>query len=454
MKNVSVFGLGKVGLTLVSCLGKAGLRVIGVDVNPDIVKSINNGTIRMPEPGVTERLQALARGQVTATRDAAEAVRNSDLSFVIVPTPSNMLSGFSNRYVINVCEQIGRAVREKQTEHTVSVVSTMLPGSSDAQIIPLLERTAGRKMGDGLGYCYNPSFIAIGEVVKGLEQPDYLLVGEATRQSGDVVIEAHRAMLQNDAPMERMRPIEAEIAKIASNTHETMRVTFANMLLSLCAEVPGANVDRITQALAHRMGRRFFKGAVPYGGPCWPRDNQALSAFMDAIGAPSQLPRTIDLCNAEHGRYVLRKILEIAAPGSKVGIIGLAYKPGTSMIERSYSVELLNWLLAEGRKVTVWDPQAMDEVRGAVGDAVTYCADSSDCLAQSDVVVVALPLPALQEIRWQAAENATVIDCWRVMPAEARATVGRYIPLGVGEERDIGEWLQHVAGKRFDLLSN
>src|SRR5438876_221453 len=125
---------------------------------------------------------------------------------------------------------------------------------------------------------------------------------------------------------------------IASNTHETMRVSFANMLFSICAEVPGANVHKVTGALVHRMGRRFFKGAVPYGAPCWPRDNQALSAFMDMIGAPSQLPRTVDTANADHGRYVLRKILALAPPGARVGIIGLAYKPGTQHIDCSYSI--------------------------------------------------------------------------------------------------------------------
>ena len=127
-----------------------------------------------------------------------------------------------------------------------------------------------------------------------------------------------------------------------------MRVSFANMLFSLCAEVPGADVDKITGALSYRMGQRFFKGAVPYGGPCWPRDNRALAVFMDAVGVPSLMPRTIDQINAEHGQYLLRKVLSETQPGEAVGLLGLSYKPGTPVIERSFGIDLAGWLAAEG----------------------------------------------------------------------------------------------------------
>src|SRR5205814_6118302 len=178
------------------------------------------------------------------------------------------------------------------------------------------------------------------------------------------------SVVNTNSPIARMRPVEAEIAKIASNTHETMRVSFANMLLSICSEVPGADVDRITEALAHRMGRRFFKGAIPYGGPCWPRDNQAFSEFIDAVRAVSTLPRAVDTFNGEHGRYVLRKILEVSDAGQTVGILGLGYKPGTPVIDRSFAVDLAGWLLREGREIIGWDPMAMDEVRRVLGDRI------------------------------------------------------------------------------------
>jgi UDPglucose 6-dehydrogenase len=454
-KGISVFGLGKVGLTLTACLARAGHQVVGVDVNAKVVGSFNDGSIDINETGVLERLGDAKKGQVTATTDAAEAVARTDLSFVIVPTASNTLGGFSNRHVLSACRTIGNALRGQKHDHIVAVVSTMMPGSSSSQIIPLLERESKRRIGDGLGYAYNPSFIALGEIVKGIEQPDYLLVGQTEAATGDRVIEVHRTMTAGNAPpIARMTPVEAEIAKIASNTHETMRVSFANMLLSICAEVPGANVDRITEALSHRMGKRFFKGALPYGGPCWPRDNQALSAFMDMIGAPSALPRTVDTANADHGRYVLRKILALAPPGAKVGIIGLAYKPGTPHIDCSYSIDLVRWLRSEHRTVNVWDPEAMGLAKQALDNAASFCASAEECLSNSEVVVIALPLTALNKVDWSKGSKATVLDCWRTLPAAAQGAVGKYLPLGVGAKEDVSVWLERVAGPRFGLLTN
>ena len=450
---VSVIGLGKVGLVLASCLVHAGHRVFGVDIDAQHVANINAGRVDTCEPGAAERL-ARGRGRFEATTGLAAAVRQSDFSLVIVPTPSNVVGGFSVRYVRRACQQIAEALRTSSQPHTVAVVSTMLPGSSDRLIMPVLEAGSGRRIGDGLGYCYNPAFIALGDVVKGFEQPDYVLVGESDVATGDRVIALHRTMVRDDTPIARMSPVEAEITKIASNTHETMRVSFANMLLSVCSQVPGADVDRITEALAHRMGRRFFKGALPYGGPCWPRDNRALAAFMDAMGVPSRMPKAVDLFNRDHGDHVLRRILALAPPGERVGVLGLAYKPGTPVVDESFALRLARWLVAEGRPVTGWDPLAMPEARRVAGDAIEYAESGDACLAAARTIVIGNPLPEFTNLDWSMARDATVIDCWRCLPPESRAQIGNYVPLGRGPHGSVAEWLERTIGRELDLLTN
>lgn len=454
MTAISVFGLGKVGHTLAACLGVAGHTVVGYDPLADKVEAINTRRYDSSEKGVTERLQLVNQSQLRATTSAQEAVLESDVTMVIVATPSNMLGGFSLRYVSDACNQIGRALRHKKTEHTVSIISTMLPSASEGFLIPALEEISGRKVGDGLGYCYNPAFIALGEVVAGFETPDYVLIGEADQASGDRIAAIHQTMVRNSAPVARMKPIEAEIAKIASNTHETMRVAFANMLFSLCSEVPGANVDRITGALAHRMGRRFFKGAVPYGGPCWPRDNRALAVFMDAVGVPSILPRTIDIANAEHGQYLLRKVLSAVEPGETVGLLGLSYKPGTPVIERSFGIDLAGWLAAEARNVVAWDPLAMDEARRALGDRITYSDSAEACLNASKAAIVINPMREFEAVDWSTAKQTCVLDPWRCLSAAAIAEVGSYVPLGQGSEPAEGPWLAGGFKERLQHLNN
>lgn len=433
MANISVFGLGKVGHVLATCLATAGHHVVGYDPDHSLVDALRRRTIRTYEPGVAERLAELPADRLDATDSAAEAVARTDVSFLIVPTPSNTLGGFSLRYVLDGCRACGQAIAAKGRDrsHVVALVSTVMPEASDRFIIPALEEAAGRRVGDGLGYCYNPSFIALGEVVRGFETPDYILIGESDPAAGTVVAQIHASMIRNQAQAVRMLPVEAEIAKIACNTHETMRVTFANMLFSLCAEVPGADVDRITTALTHRIGQRFFKGAVPYGGPCWPRDNKALSAFMDAVGVPSLLPSTIDRANAEHAQYVLRKILSVSAPGDTVALLGLAYKPGTPVVERSFGLDLAGWLAAEGRRVIGWDPLAEGEAAKVMGDRLGF-APAEECLRQARLAVVINPLKEFAQVDWSAGCDCAVYDPWRCLPAAAIAQVGEYVAMGRG----------------------
>ena len=452
--RISVIGLGKVGLSLASCLASANHHVIGVEVDESLVNDLNAGKFRTPEPGVRERFAKASPGAFTATTDLQQAVGDTELTFVIVPTPSNTLGGFSLRFLLPVCDAIGAALRRKPSRHTVAVVSTVLPGSSDAIVIPRLEAASGKKAGADFGYCYNPSFIALGEVVKGIVQPDYVLLGEGDRASGDLVLAVHDSIVQAKFPVARMSPVEAEITKIASNTHETMRVSFANMLLSICSEVPGADVDRITEALTHRMGRRFFKGALPYGGPCWPRDNVAFTAFIDAIRTPSTLPRAVDTFNDEHGKYVLRKILALSAPGDTVGLLGLAYKPGTPVTERAFAVDLATWLPREGRKVIAWDPLAAAEARRALGDSIQYAGTAEDCLRASNLAIVTIPMPELAAVDWSAAAQTLVVDGWRCLPKGAIDACREYVGLGRGPSGDVREWLDAVAGGYFSVLTS
>ena len=453
MSGVSVFGLGKVGYSLAACLGVAGNTVVGCEPVGEIVEAITERRHVTAEPGVAERVAQLDQSRFRATASPEDAVLSTDTSIVIVPTPSNVLGGFSLRYVLRVCEEIGAALRRKKEKHTVSIASTILPGASEHAVIPALEAACGRRLGDGLGYCYNPWFIALGEVVKGMEQPDYALIGEADRESGDRIEGLHKSMIRNGAPVVRMKLIEAEIAKIACNTHETMRVSFANMLFSLCAEVPGADVDKITEALSYRMGQRFFKGAVPYGGPCWPRDNRALAVFMDAVGVPSLTPRTIDQANAEHGQYLLRKILSETEIGAVVGLLGLSYKPGTPVIERSFGIDLALWLTAEGRQVIGWDPLAATEARKVLGAGITYATSAEQCLSQSSVAIVINPMKEFAALDWSAAAGTRVLDPWRCVSAAAIEQIGTYVPLGQGNDRSVRDWLSGDLKERMRLLN-
>ena len=430
--NLAVIGLGKVGLVLAVGLASAGHRVIGVDIDSDRVNAIHDRSIRVQEPGIAERLRALGTDDLDATVDP-DAVRECDAVFVIVPTPSTPGGGFELDFVVSAIDLVGPALGRSAGSPVVSLVSTVMPGASERVIIPALERASGRRVGDGLGYGYNPAFIALGDVLRGFVAPDLVLIGEADEHAGDVLSRIHASMVPVRTPIVRMHPVEAEIAKLASNAHETMRVSFVNMLLAACENTPGSNVDVITDALTFRHGQRLFRGAVPYGGPCWPRDNYALAAYLEDVGAPNGFPLAVHTANDEHAIYLRDRIRGlIPVDEGHVVVAGLAYKPGTDVLDESFGLWLARGLAEDpATSVVGWDPLAADTARSALPATVRVTGDLAEALDGASAVIFAQPLAELMRHDWgDVPDDLVVIDCWRIMKPVPEHLRDRYRPLG------------------------
>lgn len=437
--DLVVIGLGKVGLVLSVALASAGHRVVGVDVDDARVKAIRDRSITTQEPGIESRLRGLSVEDFDAVTDMS-VVRDADAVFIIVPTPSMDGGGFSIDFVLAAIEAIGPGLSASTRSPVVSLVSTVMPGSSVGTIVPCLEAAVGRRIGDRLGYGYNPAFIALGDVLKGFVQPDLVLIGESDAHSGDVLSRIHSTMVPVRTPIVRLTPVEAEIAKLASNAHETMRVAFVNMLLAACEQTPGADVDAITEALTFRHGQRLFRGAVPYGGPCWPRDNHALSAYLASVGAPSELPSAVHQANDDHAHFLLGVIRdEIPAGEQTVVVAGLAYKPGTDVLDESFGMWLVENLAREpALSVRGWDPTAAAAAAAVVPAGVAVSADLAHQIQNATVLIVALPLPQLSEFDWTtASDDIVVIDAWRCLSPVPHALRSRY--RGLGDRSNLGE---------------
>ncbi len=431
--DLVVVGLGKVGLVLSVALASAGHRVIGVDVDADRVAAVRGRTVRTSEPGIEARLRSLSAEDLDATTDAS-VVQDADAVFIIVPTPSVATGGFSLDYVLSALESIGPGLQMAKGSPVVSLVSTVMPGASGDVIIPKLEAAAGRAVGDRLGYGYNPAFIALGDVLRGFVQPDLVLVGESDEHAGDVLARIHASMVPVHTPIVRMSPVEAEIAKLASNAHETMRVAFVNMLLAACESTPGSDVDVITDALTFRHGQRLFRGAVPYGGPCWPRDNYALSAYLSEVGAPSTFPAAVHAANDEHGVYLRDRIRSLLPPaGGRVVVAGLAYKPGTEVLDEAFGLWLASELSSDPTvSVVGWDPLAAEPARAALPPTIAVTPHLAEAMADADVLIIAQRHPAIEEFDWESAKpGLRVIDCWRQLKPVPAAIRANYRALGV-----------------------
>ena len=419
--RISVIGLGKLGAPLAAVFASKGFRVIGTDLSRDYVDAINNGEAPVDEPRLQE-LISTSGALLTATLDLPGAVAATDVTFIIVPTPSDASGRFSNAAVLQALESVGAGIRRKDTYHLVVVTSTVMPGSTGGEIRLALERHAGRQVGPALGLCYSPEFIALGSVVRDMLRPDMVLIGQSDTRAGDILAQLYETTCENRPVVQRMNFVNAELTKLAINTFVTNKISYANMLADICERLAGADVDVVTRAVGSdsRIGTKYLKGAIGYGGPCFPRDNVALSTLARSLGANALLAETTDAINRMQIERVLTAV-ESRFPGSgAIGILGLSYKPDTAVISESQGVFLLDRLLELGRHVVAYDPKALPAARQALRKSFDAAPSAAACVRAASLVVVMTPWPEFsqldKDVFARPGKRLTVIDCWRVLP--------------------------------------
>jgi UDPglucose 6-dehydrogenase len=231
--------------------------------------------------------------------------------------------------------------------------------------------------------------------------------------------------------------VNAELTKIAVNTFVTTKISYANMLADICDRLPGADADVVTRAVGadSRIGVKYLKGAIGYGGPCFPRDNIAFSALARSLGARTELADATDAMNRYQIERVLGAIDARATDAGTVGVLGLSYKPDTAVIEESQGVALVERLLDLGRRVIVFDPLAIPAARAAFRRPVEAAASAADCVQHSSLVVIMTPWPEFGRIPMSAyrrqGTRLSVLDCWRMTPESVR-DVADVVYLGQG----------------------
>lgn len=436
-RAIAVIGLGKLGTPLAACLAAKGHRVIAVDIDSQKVDAINEGRAPVFEPGLEEMIQ-LANGRLRATKDIAEAVAASEITFIVVATPSEADGGFSNRYVLATCEAIGLALHAKADFHVVALTSTVMPGSSGGEVRAALEKASGRRAGEHFGLCYNPEFIALGSVIHDFLNPDFVLIGESDARSGEILETLYREVCDNTPRFARMNLLNAEITKLSVNAFVTTKISFANMLARMCERLPGASVDVVTAALGldSRIGAKYLKGAVSYGGPCFPRDNLAIAAFARGIGAPADLAEATHRFNVLQIDFLAGLVKKHLPAGGRAGILGLTYKPNTDVVERSVGFLLAQQLAADGVSVAAFDPEGNSNASQGLDSPVVLMESAEECIRGSEVIVVTTAWPQFKTIpleTWKRSESPrAVIDCWRALGSLQNVPGIVYLALGIG----------------------
>ncbi|MDI1248199.1 MAG: nucleotide sugar dehydrogenase [Lacunisphaera sp.] len=436
IQNVSVIGLGKLGGSMAAGMASRGLNVIGVDVNRHAVEAVNAGKAPVQETGLGEMIAA-NQERIRATLSTEEAVLGSDISFVIVPTPSDERGAFTLQYARFAFKSLGQALKKKKGYHVIVLTSTVLPGATRHGLLPILEQESGKKCGPDFGLCYNPEFIALGSVIRDFLNPDFYLLGESDPRAGDLLEQVHRRVSQNNAPVKRMSLENAELAKIAVNSYVTMKISFANMLADFCEHLPGGDVDVVSDALGmdKRIGRKYLTGGFGFGGPCFPRDNVALNFMGGQLGVDSSLLKTNDDYNRGISKRYIEKLQADLPKGANVAVLGLAYKPLSHVIEESPGIYLCRALSEAGYRVIGHDNLAAPYAETALKMSALVTDSLDEALKDADVVLVTTTdksytaLTADHLLRGRPA--ITVIDFWRCLKHLAADPRIRYVPIGL-----------------------
>src|SRR5271165_1736251 len=377
---------------MAACFAARGFRVHAVDLDAAKVHAINKGLAPVHEPGLADLIREGA-GNLKASQDCEAAVHESDATFIIVATPSESAGGFSLKYALSTCESIGKALRNKSTYHLVVLTSTVMPGSTAGEIKSALESASGKRCGVDFGLCYSPEFIALGTVIRDFYYPDFLLIGESDPRSGEMLSDIYKNVCKNSPAVARMNFVNAEITKLAVNTYITTKISYANMLARLCEKLPDADVNVVTDALGldTRIGAKYLKGAVSYGGPCFPRDNRALAALAASVGASSGLAEATDRFNRAQIKSVADIVKSHHRGNDPIAVLGLTYKPNTDVVEEAFGLLLAQELSAAALPVIVYDPSA-DAARALNAyKSVRFASSALECITQSGVVVLATP---------------------------------------------------------------
>ena len=435
--NISVIGLGKLGLCTAACFASAGHSVYGFDLNEHFRGELKSRRNPIEETGLSDLL-ASAWDNLHIVDSYEAALQGTDITLIIVPTPSLPDGRFTNDYLVNVLEGLAPALKVKNSFHIVDVVSTVMPGSCDAIFKPLLESATGKRCGIDFGLIYNPEFIALGSVIRNFLNPDMVLIGASDEHSGTAVRELYASTCITSPTIAVMSLVNAEITKISLNCYVTMKISYANGLAAICEQIPGADIDVITAAIGadSRVGSKCLKGGLGFGGPCFPRDNIAFQSFAEEFGADALLGKAVVAVNHSIPGRLFSRIVGRCTPPAKVALLGLSYKSDTHIIEESHSIMLAKTLIAAGYKVALHDPAAIDAAQGLFGSDVQCCADPYECMAGAAAVALLTDWPQYQELDWkriaaQVVPGALVLDSWRTAK-NADMSAFTYVPVGIG----------------------
>lgn len=383
--HLTVVGTGYVGLVSGTCFAEMGNHVTCVDIDERKVEMMRQGQIPIFEPDLDVLFERnLRQGRLSFTTDLAEGIKDAEVIFLALPTPPGEDGSADLKYVLGVAEQLG----EIMDRYMVIVDKSTVPvGTADK-----VHAAIAKKAKHEFDVVSNPEFLREGVAVDDFLKPDRVVIGTSSDKAQKIMERLYKPFVRQGNPIIFMDERSAEMTKYAANSFLATKITFMNEVANLC-ELVGADVDNVRRGIGtdSRIGKRFLFAGIGYGGSCFPKDVQALEKTSQENDFDFQILKAVMSVNEDQKTVLYPKILNHFGgdlKGKKIALWGLAFKPNTDDIREAPSLYMINKLLEAGATVSAFDPEAMENVKGVVGDKIEYCANQYDALEGADALLI------------------------------------------------------------------
>ena len=385
MKKIAVIGTGYVGLVTGTCFAETGNQVICVDNNVAKVEKMRNGEIPIYEPHLDVLFERnIKANRLVFTTDLLEGIKDAEIIFLALPTPPGEDGSADLSYILGVAEELGKII----TDYKVVVDKSTVPVGTAEKVRLAMAKNATVDF----DVVSNPEFLREGFAVDDFMKPDRVVIGTSSERAKKTMDQLYKPFVRQGNPIIFMDEKSAELTKYAANSFLATKITFMNEIANFC-ELVGADVDKVRIGIGsdERIGKRFLFPGIGYGGSCFPKDVQALVKSGNEYNFSFEILKSVMTVNEEQKTVIIPKIKNFFRgdlKGKKIALWGLAFKPDTDDIREAPALYIIDALVDAGATVTAFDPEAMPNVQGVIGDKITYASNEYEALENADALVV------------------------------------------------------------------
>jgi UDPglucose 6-dehydrogenase len=438
MMKIAVVGTGYVGLVTGTCFAETGNQVTCIDIDVEKVKKLNNNIIPIYEPGLDVLFERNTKqGRLKFTTDLKAGIQGAKIIFLALPTPPGEDGSADLQYVLKVADDLGHIM----TEYAVIVDKSTVPVGTADKVTAAIKKNAKVDF----DVVSNPEFLREGVAVEDFMKPDRVVIGTSSEKAKKVMEALYAPLVRQGNPVIVMDEKSAELTKYAANSFLATKITFMNEIANLC-ELLGADVDMVRKGIGtdSRIGKRFLFAGIGYGGSCFPKDVQALAKASSNVAYDFKILNSVMAVNETQKTVLLKRLkshFKNDLSGKTIAIWGLAFKPYTDDIREAPALLNITQLLSKGAKVKVYDPEAMENVKGIFGDKITYAENPYDAAENADALMIMTEWPVFRapdfDLLAESLKNKLIFDGRNLYDPAAMEEMG-YSYFSIGRRQIIG----------------